>query len=136
MTRCSSEASASCRRLLLPPPQELLQELLLPVMLRRSIVAAASSSGGVGVGVATDIATLGLNFSWAGMQLQAPSAIAVTAVAAPVLQTIAPATVTPGSTLIIIGANFCRGDPGAAGSACPAKPPAGAAVPAGSAAPP
>lgn len=59
----------------------------------------------------SDVGTLSVNFSWGGLQLTAPPAIAVTAVAAPVLQSIAPPVLSPGGTAIILASLLCRGEP-------------------------
>lgn len=65
-----------------------------------------------------DAVKLSFVLLWGAMQLPVSSAVALSAVAAPVLQAIAPATVSPGSTIIVIGANFCRGIPD---GACPSS---------------
>lgn len=56
-----------------------------------------------------DAAAFRVNYTWAGTLFTAPDDIALVAVAAPALYSIAPATVTPGSTVVITGAHFCRG---------------------------
>lgn len=58
-----------------------------------------------------DVASFRINFAWSGLSLAAPDDITAVVVAAPVLQAVAPPTLSPGSTVIIIGSLFCRGTP-------------------------